>query len=332
MNENQRLDSSHLLHFIFNRRKTFLFIAVAATIISSVVSLMITEQFQSTVVMFATPQHSIGEQFYEEVKRNDLLEYGETEDAERLLQILNSDRIRSRIIAKYNLWLHYDINQGTPGAQSLLGKEYNSNVDARLTRYGSIEVNVLDQDPQQAADMANDIAFLADSVSNRLRNDRAGEALIYATSSLQQVQNEISDMETELGKLYELGVYDFATQIEGLNEQYATAIAKGSTANAEKIRRKMADISQYANAFNKLSNLIEAAYEREAILKKRFELMKLDAETQMPSAFIVDYAAPADKKAKPIRWLIVVMSVASILAFALLALLAAENLKTTKEA
>lgn len=332
MNENQRLDSSHLLHFIFNRRKTFLFIAVAATIISSVVSLMITEQFQSTVVMFATPQHSIGEQFYEEVKRNDLLEYGETEDAERLLQILNSDRIRSRIIAKYNLWLHYDIDQGTPGAQSLLGKEYNSNVDARLTRYGSIEVNVLDQDPQQAADMANDIAFLADSVSNRLRNDRAGEALIYATSSLQQVQNEISDMETELGKLYELGVYDFATQIEGLNEQYATAIAKGSTANAEKIRRKMADISQYANAFNKLSNLIEAAYEREAILKKRFELMKLDAETQMPSAFIVDYAAPADKKAKPIRWLIVVMSVASILAFALLALLAAENLKTTKEA
>lgn len=332
MNENQRLDSSHLLHFIFNRRKTFLFIAVAATIISSVVSLMITEQFQSTVVMFATPQHSIGEQFYEEVKRNDLLEYGETEDAERLLQILNSDRIRSRIIAKYNLWLHYDIDQGTPGAQSLLGKEYNSNVDARLTRYGSIEVNVLDQDPQQAADMANDIAFLADSVSNRLRNDRAGEALLYATSSLQQVQNEILDMETELGKLYELGVYDFATQIEGLNEQYATAIAKGSTANAEKIRRQMADISQYANAFNKLSNLIEAAYEREAILKKRFELMKLDAETQMPSAFIVDYAAPADKKAKPIRWLIVVMSVASILAFALLALLAVENLKTTKEA
>jgi hypothetical protein len=179
--------------------------------------------------------------------------------------------------------------------------------------------------------MANDIAFLADSVANRLRNERAQEALVYAGSSLSQVQEEIQSMETRLGKLYELGVYDFATQIEGLNEQYATALAKGS-GNAEKIRRQMAEISLHANDFNKLSNLIEAAYDREAILKKRFELMKLDAETQMPSAFIVDSAAPADKKSKPIRWLIVAMTVASTLALALLILLAAENLKEPQAA
>tara|TARA_B100001093_G_C26856749_1_gene1027802 strand:- start:2106 stop:3107 length:1002 start_codon:yes stop_codon:yes gene_type:complete len=326
------LNSTHLLRFIFDRRKTFFLIGVIAAALSSVAALLMEEQFKSTVIMFATPQHSIGEQFYEEIKRNDLLEYGETEDAERLLQILNSDRIRNRIIEKYDLWTHYDINQSMAGAQALLGKEYNSNVDARLTRYGSIEVAVLDRDPKQAADMANDIAFLADSVANRLRNERAQEALVYAGSSLNQVQKEIQDMEDELGKLYELGVYDFATQIEGLNEQYATAIAKGATSNAEKIRKQMAEISTHANDFNKLSNLIEAAYEREAILKKRFELMKLDAETQMPSAFVVDYAAPADKKSKPIRWLIVVMSVASTLALALLILLGAENIKQPKVA
>lgn len=325
------LNSTHLLRFIFDRRKTFLIIGIVSAVLSSAAALLMEEQFKSTVIMFATPQHSIGEQFYEEIKRNDLLEYGETEDAERLLQILNSDRIRNRIIQKYDLWKHYDIEQASAGAQSLLGKEYNSNVDARLTRYGSIEVAVLDRDPNQAADMANDIAFLADSVANRLRNERAQEALVYAGSSLSQVQEEIQSMETRLGKLYELGVYDFATQIEGLNEQYATALAKGS-GNAEKIRRQMAEISLHANDFNKLSNLIEAAYDREAILKKRFELMKLDAETQMPSAFIVDSAAPADKKSKPIRWLIVAMTVASTLALALLILLAAENLKEPQAA
>ncbi len=333
MNSNDStLNSTHLLRFIFDRRKTFFIIGIIAAALSSAAALLMEEQFKSTVIMFATPQHSIGEQFYEEIKRNDLLEYGETEDAERLLQILNSDRIRTRIIEKYDLWKHYDIDQATSGAQSLLGKEYNSNVDSRLTRYGSIEVAVLDRDPNQAADMANDIAFLADSVANRLRNERAQEALVYAGSSLGQVQDEIEGMESQLGKLYELGIYDFATQIEGLNEQYATAIAKGSTINAEKIRKQMAEISTHANDFNKLSNLIEAAYEREAILKKRFELMKLDAETQMPSAFVVDYAAPADKKSKPIRWLIVIMSVASTLALSLLVLLGAENLKDQQAA
>jgi hypothetical protein len=52
----------------------------------------------------------------------------------------------------------------------------------------------------------------------------------------------------------------------------------------------------------------------------------------MPSAFIVDSAAPADKKSKPIRWLIVAMTVASTLALALLILLAAENLKEPQAA
>ena len=115
------------------------------------------------------------------------------------MQILNSDRIRTRIIQKYDLWLHYDIDQSQPGAQALLGKEYNSNVDARLTRYGSIEVSVLDRDPKRAADMANDIAFLADSVANRLRNDRAGEALGYAKSSWNRCNRKSPRWKTSWG-------------------------------------------------------------------------------------------------------------------------------------
>ena len=69
------LDSTHLLRFIFDRRRTFALIGAAAFVLSSIAALMMEEQFKSTVIMFATPQHSIGEQFYEEIKRNDLLEY-----------------------------------------------------------------------------------------------------------------------------------------------------------------------------------------------------------------------------------------------------------------
>jgi hypothetical protein len=55
--------------------------------------------------------------------------------------------------------------------------------------------------------------------------------------------------------------------------------------------------------------------------------MRLDAETQMPAAFVVDYASPADKKSRPVRWLIVVITTASALAATLLALLAMESLR-----
>lgn len=320
-----KLDATNLLVFLFKWRLHLIGICFLAAVGAAIASYIVEEKFKSTVVMFATSQHSIGEQFYEETKKNDLLEYGEKEDAERLLQILNSDRIRARIIKKYDLWTHYDIEQGSKGANTLMQKEYNSNVSSRLTKFGSIEVEVLDKSPEQARDIANDIAFLTDSVANQMRNDRATDAFQYAKSSLAQVQEEIRVMEDSMGVLYNLGIYDYITQIEGLNDNYATALAEGQPARAEQIRQKMATISAYANSFNKLTNLLEAAYEREAILKKRYDLMAIDATSKLPSTFIVDYAAAADKKAYPVRWLIVVMSVIGAFVFAVFAILLWEN-------
>lgn len=321
------LGSVNLLVFLYKWRLYLIGVVFLASVGSIIASFLIEEKFRSVVIMFAAPQHSIGEQFYEETKNKDLLEYGEKEDAERLLQILNSDRIRSRIIEKYDLWTHYEIPRDAEGAYTLMQKEYNGNVSANLTKFGSIEVEVLDKSNVMARDMANDIAYLTDSVSNQMRNQRALDAFAYAKSSLEQVQDEIRVMEDSLSVLYAAGVYDFTTQIEGLNEQYATATSEGRSAQAEKLAKKMAEISGYANRYNKLTNLLEAAYDREAILKKRFDLMKIDATSKLPSTFVVDYAAAADKKAYPVRWLIVVMSVISTFIFAVIAILIAENIR-----
>ena len=115
INENRdssRLDSTHLLLFVYDRLRIFIFVGVLAVIISAGVSLLMDEKFESSVIMFATTQSSIGEQFFEESKQGDLLAYGETEDAERLLQLLNSNRVRSQIIENHNLSEHYGIDSG----------------------------------------------------------------------------------------------------------------------------------------------------------------------------------------------------------------------------
>jgi len=43
--------------------------------------------------------------------------------------------------------------------------------------------------------------------------------------------------------------------------------------------------------------------------------MKIDIDTELPAKFIVDSAAEADKKAYPIRWLIVLMSTIAAVVF-----------------
>ncbi|MDG1159507.1 MAG: hypothetical protein P8N19_08450 [Flavobacteriales bacterium] len=333
MEEQQKdtsLASTNIIVFLYQWRKVIIGLCFLAAVASSIASFIIEEKFKSSVTMFATPQHSIGEQFYEEQKKEDLLEFGEKEDAERLLQILNSDRIRNRVIEKYNLWEHYDISISAPGANTIMGKEYNSNVSSKLTRYGSILVEVLDKSDTLAALMANDIAFLLDSVSNELRNGRAMEAFMYAKNSLEQVQGEIRLLEDSMGTIRSYGVYDYFTQIETLSEQYGTAIVNGQPKRAEQIRQQMEEISQYGNIYNKLDALLEAAYEREEVLKKRYDLMYLDATSQLPSKFVVDYAAVSDKKAYPVRWLIVVMSVAATFLISVIGILIVENFRSLK--
>ncbi|MFM7727047.1 MAG: Wzz/FepE/Etk N-terminal domain-containing protein, partial [Flavobacteriales bacterium] len=161
------LESSNLFILLYSWRKPILIVSIAAAVVSSVISLVLKERYKSTVVLYAEQQHSFGAQLLEDVQKEDLLTFGEEEDAERLLQIINSDQVRNKIIDKYQLWDVYEIKREQRGANTLIAKEYQDNVSAQLTKFGSVEVAVLDEKPERARDMANDIALYADSVANR---------------------------------------------------------------------------------------------------------------------------------------------------------------------
>ena len=322
------LDSSHLILFVYNRLRIFIIVGLIAIIASSAVSLMMEEKFESSVIMFATTQSSIGEQFFEETKSGDLLAYGETEDAERLLQLLNSNLVRTKIIKAHNLAEHYEINPSEAGGKTLLQKEYNSNVSASLTRYGSIRVAVMDKDPEMAKDIANHLVELTDSLANKLRNERAQLAFELSKRSYEKALEEIHVAENKLGKLHAQGIYDFEAQVEGLTVQYGTAVANNNLKGARTIQNDLDRISKLANDYNELANFLEPAYEQLATLKKRYDLLKVDAETHLPSSLVVDFAEAADKKSYPVRWLIVVVSVLSTLAMTLIVLLVMDSIKS----
>ena len=325
-----RVDSVNLLVFLFKHRMPIIVICTIAVIGAIIASFIIEEKYRSSVVLFPTSTNSFGKILMEETNKDDLLEFGEKEEGERLLQIINSDEIRGRIINKYELFRHYDITADEPGANTLMQKEYESNISAKMTRFGSVKIDVLDRSPDTAMYIANDIANLVDTVNNRLKNERALDAFRYAESEYLNLLDEIKQLEDSMGSLRNLGIYDYITQIEGLNEQYATALAKGQPRFAQELKQQMEEISKYGSIYTKLETLIESAYEREAILKTRFDLLKIDVNSKLPSKFVVNQAQKADKKAYPVRWLIVVMTAVSAFVFSLMLLLILDNLKSLR--
>ena len=328
--EIENLNSANLLVLLFRWRKPIILVCFSAAVVSAGVSLVMKERYKSTVTMFATQQHSFGEQLLETVKKEDVLAYGEEEDAERLMQILNSDQIKNKIIEGFDLWTVYEIPRDSKGARAKIAREYSENVTARITKFGSIEVAVLDEKPERARDMANDIAAYADSVSNSIRNERARDAFQFAEVSLRSLEDELKVLEDSMSTLQQLGVYNYEDQVAALTEQYGTAIATGHPDRAQKIKENLEFLSRYGTLHHKLESEIEGAYEKLAVLRKRYDLIKIDIESNLPAKFIVDQATAADKKSFPIRWLIVVMSTASAFVFTVIFLLILDTFRKLK--
>src|SRR5271157_1072227 len=105
--ENTDFTSTNFILFIYKWRK-ILFIIVGVAIGASMLfssSFFITPKYKSTVIMFPTSTNSISKALMADNYggKQDILEFGAEEQSEQLLQILNSNKIRARIIQKYNL-------------------------------------------------------------------------------------------------------------------------------------------------------------------------------------------------------------------------------------
>jgi capsular polysaccharide biosynthesis protein len=326
-NQTERsLESTNLLIMLYFWRKPILKVSLAAAILSAIVSLLMKDRYKSTVIMYAEQQHSFGAQLLE-YGGGDIITLGEERDAERLLQIINSDQVRNKIVDKYQLWDVYDIDRDRKGVVALIAKEYCENVYAQITKFGSVEISVLDESPERARDMANDIALYTDTLANRLRSDRAVMAFKHVEASLNEALEEVRVMEDSMKIYKDLGMYSYVDQIAALTEMYGTAIAEGHPDRAQLLKNDMNNLSKYATAYTNLEKRLGAAYEKVNILRRRFDLMQIDIDSSIPAMRIVDAASAADKKKYPIRWLIVTLSTLSAFIFSFITLIIMDNFK-----
>jgi uncharacterized protein involved in exopolysaccharide biosynthesis len=326
-NETLEISSVNLLEFIFKRRKELLIIGLIGFIISGISSFVITPKYKSTVIMFPTQTSSISKALLAENSgKDDILKFGEEEEAEQMLQILNSDQIQAKVCEKFNLLEHYKIDTTDPFKYTKLFEEFKENISYERTEFMSVKIEVLDKDPQLAADICNNISELMDSVKNGMQKQRAVAGLRIVERSYLALKDEIRGINDSLKSLRLLGINDYETQSQVFNEQYATAIAKNNSSGAKLLEEKLKILSTYGGSYVSLRELHEAQIKQLALIKAKYEEAKVDAEQILTQKFIVNRATKAEKKSYPIRWLIVVISTFSALIFGFIVLLLMENL------
>ena len=288
---NNDINSGNLIVFFYRWRKPLIMVSAIAAICSIIVSLIIQDKYKSTVVLFPTTTSSISKALLSEnnTGKEDVMQLGEEEEAEQMLQILNSDRIRNRIVKKYNLMAHYDIDEGGKHPYTKLQKEFNGNISFTRTEFMSVEINVLDHNADTAALIANDIANLIDTINNEMRKEVAMQAFHIVEDKYNDQKNAIKVLEDSLSVLRTMGVIDYESQAERLTEQLAIAIVQGKNGAVKELERRLTILGKGGSAVI-LTHQLEFEIEKLTLVHAKYEEAKMDSESSLQHKFIVNSA------------------------------------------
>ncbi len=316
------MNNFSLVDILIKYRKPFIVIALISAFFAYIFSLpfFITPLFKSTVILYPTSTNSISKALLNTNfnSNKDLLEFGEDEQTERMLQILNSNKIRDKIIEKYDLLQHYGISSATNYRYTKLFKEYDSKIKFRRTEYMAVKITVLDKDPALAAKIANDIAELFDSTMNAMQKEVAVRAFKIVEQEYFKLRDEVRAMEDSLNVIRRLGIHDYESQAEMINQQLAIELAKNNTTGIKALYEKLELLSTYGGTYVSLRDGLEHERKQLSQIKAKYEEAKVDATESMPHKFVVSSAFEAERKSFPIRWLIMVITVFSTMILSLL--------------
>lgn len=327
---NESFDSSNLLFFLYKWRKPLLWVIAVAIVGSTIVSLLLTNKYRSTVIMYPAATNAISQALLTQNRssmQKGILDFGVDEETEQILQILHSNRIRDRIIEEFGLEQHYGINPESKYRLSKLHRQYENNISFRRTEFMAIRISVLDTDPNYAADIANRISDLLDSTKSQIQHERAKKAFEIVKSQYFKLTDEMQQMEDSLTELRKHGVQDYESQAEMLNMQLAKEMAANNTVGVQRLQEKLDILAQYGGAYVNIRDRLEYEREKLSLLKAKYEEAKTDAEEVLPTKFVVNSAFPAERKSYPIRWLIISVTTISAFFFALIIILILENVK-----
>jgi len=325
-NVSNEFDSTNIFLFFLRWWKQLAIVGFTAAVLAAIFSspFFITPLFESTVVVFPAKSSSLSRAVFG--SNVDFLEYGDVEDAERLLQVLESTAIRDRIVERFDLFTHYEIPEDSEFRNTTFRKIYNSNISSSRTIYGAVEIKVRDKDPEMAANLANEIAALADTIQNEIRQERALMAYKTAVQRYENLKREIIKTEDSLRTVMSRGIYQYDTQSEMFTRQLAIDISNNNQRGIRELEDRLGVIIDNGGEFLTQRAHLEQVSRSLSGVQRIMEEARADLENFVPFKFLIDEAFIAEKKVYPVRWLIVFFSTLAAGIVGILGIMTYENL------
>lgn len=322
----ENISATELIRKVIKWRKKFMWISLAAALISGLVVFMVPKQYKSTVIVFPARQFSVSKLVVEANAGNqeDYMMFGDADDAEKVMQILNSDVLKLKVADAYHLWDRWRVKD-TIFAYHYLKQKWEDQVTVKRTEYNSIKIEVYDYTADSAAFVANGIAAYIDSVRWDMNREVSGKVLQIVKQEYDSTLFRMKVLEDSLNSLRQLGVMHFKEQVKAFSKSYAKAVEKNDIGAMKRLNSEMDTLKKYGSAYTNIKDNLEKYSSKYPDIKMKYDEAQVNYNSQIPLKFVMEHAIPDQFKARPKRMVWIVICVIAANLFGLFILLFRER-------
>ncbi len=256
--------------------------------------------------------------------------YSDESETEQMLQVIQSQDIVDSVVNKFKLMEHYEIDPEYAYWRTALMRAYHENVKIGKTMYEAISIIVFDKDPQIAADMADAILYFYNLKIAELHRSKRREVIQMYDGQLiakRALIDSLKEQLKDLGTTY--GLIDYSVQSQEIMRGYLKTF-DGSDARAV----NNAGVNELKENIQQLGGKLLTTVEMLQHESRTYVDIKVDYEQELrfynsnlTYSNVISKPYPSDKKAYPVRWIIVALAGVGSLLIAILVIFAIENKK-----
>lgn len=151
------------IRLVIKNKKLFILVGSSVFVISLIVSLLLPVYYKSTAILYP-----FNPEVYDPRNADKGTNpYGSAFDGDRIMALAESREVQRYIIDKYHLVDRYDIDTTDILADFKVREKFIGNLRVAENEYSAIEISFMDQDPDTAAIIVNDIVDKIDNLNKK---------------------------------------------------------------------------------------------------------------------------------------------------------------------
>ncbi|MDB5283772.1 MAG: hypothetical protein JWO06_2847 [Bacteroidota bacterium] len=311
---NQEFNLIAAIRIILKWKNAIIILTIISAIAAGLFSVFVMDEYYLSWVTFYPTNQSLSDRaaIFNTEAGVQVEYFGNKADVNRILTISSSTPIINYVIDSFHLTEHYKIDKTKPYWKTKVRKQFDENYEVIKTEHDAVKLSLFDTDPKIAAQIVNTIVKKVDELNKQHVNETKGkvyDAITGQISKLQHTVNEYIDTLAKLGSEYKIKVQSGAD---------GTVIVEGNDYRA--VQQYKSIMSKQTNATRELNNLINIRGQLEVSLKNN--------ET---SLYMLEEAFPADRKEKPVRSVVVLITVLITFFVSIIGVILIEQIREIKK-